>query len=192
MMISPDGRAAFIEIPKTGSTACTVHLQRHKWFQNGSKGTKRVPGTQMGRHTKLTDEAASFLMLHGTTTYCVVRNPFDRAASMWRASNPKRSWSLYEYFTKGSFKHGKYDLLQEPQIEWASNCNHVLHYETLERDWNDCLDLPVGPIKPVNVSKNRAEPEWTDRELELVADRFAADINRWGYDGPGDYARNRG
>lgn len=190
MMISPNGRAIFIEIPKTGSTAATLHLQRHKWFQNGMKGTKRI-GTFPGRHGALTDEDRETLTELGVTVYCVVRNPFDRAASMWRASNPKSSWSLYEYFTKGRFNHGKFDLLRKPQVDWAAHADHVLHYETLDRDWNDCLDLPVGPLPKVNVSKKRAEPEWTDRELELIADRFAADINRWGYDGPGDYARKR-
>ena len=188
MMIHPDGLAVFVEVPKTGSTAATLHLRNAgKWFQNGSKGHNQLPGTYTGRHAAIEDETKAFLDEHDVVSYGVVRNPWDRMASMWRASAPG-STRFIEYLKTGKFIHGPYDLLHKPQREWLRHVTHVIRYEDLERTWDQLHyqfgHLPLGPIPQKNVSKNRAVPEWTREELDIVEKRFLVDAEHFGYTGP--------
>ena len=188
MMIHPNGVAIFVEVPKTGSTACTVHLNKKgHWFQNGSKGTKLIPDTFAGRHSVISDKSREMLTDMGVTVYGVVRNPWDRAASLWRASAP-HSDTFMRYMTQGKFKHGPLDLMTEQQWTWLRNVDHVIRYEDLERTWDQMAyqfgHLAPGPLPKVNVSKRRAKPDWTREELDLVAHRWRDDIEHFGYTGP--------
>ena len=189
MMIHPDGIAVFVEVPKTGSTAATIHLRdKGKWFQNGSKGTKAIPGTGFtGRHSYPNEVTRRHFDELGVTVYGVVRNPWDRMASLWRASAPGTT-SFLEYMRTGKFKHGPIDIMTCQQRTWLQNVDHVIRYEELERTWDQMAfqfgHLPIGPLPKVNVSKSRAEPDWTQEELDIVADRFALDIATYGYTGP--------
>lgn len=190
MMIHPDGVAVFIEIPKTGSTSATHYLNKKaKWFQNGAKGTSPIPGTFPGRHSHPNEESRALFDEHGVTVYCVVRNPWDRMASMWRASAPG-STSFIDYLKTGKFKHGPYDLMTKPQLDWAKWADHVIRYEELERTWEQMAfqfgHLPNGPLPKINVSKNRAVPQWTREELDIIEKRFIDDIEKFGYTGPGE------
>lgn len=185
MMIEPGGKAVFIEVPKTGSTACTIHLRdQGHWFQNGARGRTAIPGTFMGRHSHLTDDTLKEL---GVVAYGVVRNPWDRMASLWRASSPG-STPFISYMKRGSFRHGPFDLMTKPQHDWLERVDHVIRYEELDRLWDQMAwqfgHLPLGPIDPANVSRRRTVPEWTDEELDIVAERFAIDIETYGYTGP--------
>lgn len=187
MMIHPEGQAVFVEVPKTGSTAATLHLRnKGGWFQNGARDFV-VPGAFTGRHGAIEAETFEFLREHEITSYGVVRNPWDRAASMWRASAPGNT-SLLAYFTTGKFNHGPYDLLRKPQDEWLRLVDHVIRYESLERTWDQMAyqfgHLPVGPIPKKNVSKRRDNPEWTDAELNLIGERWGIDALKYGYYGP--------
>lgn len=189
MMLHPHGVAVFIEVPKTGSTACTLHLRdAGGWFQNGSKGTKQVPGTSFpGRHALLSQETRDVFDDLGVTAYGVVRNPWDRMASLWRASAPG-STSFISYLKTGRFTHGHIDIMTTPQHEWLRWVDHVIHYENLAREWDQMSyqfgHLPLGPIPPRNVSKSRAIPPWTAEEIAIVAERFAIDAEVYGYGGP--------
>lgn len=182
MMIHPEGQAVFVEVPKTGSTAATKHLSKHKWFQNGSKAAV-LPGTTYGRHSYPNEITRRFLEEHLCTSYGVVRNPWDRMASLWRASAPGNT-PFFEYMTTGKFKHGDMDILMQPQRQWLEHVDVVMTYERLAEDWDKQPDLPPGPLPVVNRSKNRAMPAWTKEEIDLVAERFAIDIETYGYEGP--------
>ena len=187
MMIHPTGKAVFVEVPKTGSTACTKHLHAHGWFQNGGKGYATLPNTATGRHSYPTASTKAFLDEMGATSYGVVRNPFDRMASLWRASAPGNT-GFHAYMISGKFRHGDMDILTQPQHTWLDNVDHVMRYEALEEQWDYWADrygdLPLGSIPVINRSKNRAVPEWTSEEIDIVAQRFAVDIETYGYEGP--------
>lgn len=193
-MIHPEGVAVFVEVPKTGSTACTLHLRKHKWFQNGSQGTIPVTGAFPGRHSYPNAATRQLFDQTGVTAYGVVRNPWDRMASLWRSSAPGNT-SFIDYMRRGKFTHGPIDVMTCQQRTWLEHVDHVMRYETLEQDWAahatvpDVPDpprplLPPGPIAPANVSKNRAKPDWTQDEIDIVAERFALDIETYGYTGP--------
>ena len=182
-MISPDRRALFVEVCKTGSTAAARHLASNGWVQNGAKGHKRIPGTALGRHARLEKDSVTYVRNTGMRTYGVVRNPWDRMASLWRASAPG-TMSFWEYMNSGRFKHGGYDVLRMTQATWLYGVEHVIRYEQLTEQWNLYPDLPAGELPKVNVSKNRAKPDWEQREVDIIAERFAEDIRRWGYEGP--------
>ena len=188
MMIHPQGVALFVEVPKTGSTACTLHLRKHGWFQNGMKGTKQIPGTTFpGRHSYLDAAARQLLDQTEVTVYGVVRNPWDRMASLWRASAPG-TVPFLEYMQTGKFRHNHIDIMTAQQRTWLEFADHVIRYEELGRNWDQMSyqfgHLPVGPIPVSNRSKRRASPNWTQEEIDLIADRFALDIQTYGYTGP--------
>ena len=187
MMIHPDGVAVFVEVPKTGSTAATLHLRKHGWFQNGSKGTIPVTGAFPGRHSYPSAATRQLFDRTGVTAYGVVRNPWDRMASLWRSSAPGNTTFL-DYMTTGRFTHGPIDVMTCQQDTWLKHCDYVLHYEQLEDIWSELAGafghLPPGPLPRANVSKRRATPLWTKAEVDLIADRFALDIETYGYTGP--------
>lgn len=190
MMISPDGRALFVEVPKTGSTAASAFLRKNGWWQNGSQGARRVPGTVTGRHTTLTAESGQWMDEHEVVAYGVVRNPWDRMASLWRASAPGTQ-SFWDYMTTGRFNTGDYDLIHMQQADWLEHVDYVMRYETLIGDWTmraaalgHLPPIPEHGFDVVNRSKRQAKPEWTQREIDLISERFELDIAVWGYTGP--------
>jgi len=189
MMIHPAGVAAFVEVPKTGSTAMVRHLNRRGgWAQNGKHGPP-IPGTETGRHAPLTKEAAAWCRDNGITTYGVVRNPFDRMASLWRASG---QGSFTQWMNRGRFRVQGIDVVRTPQLEWLQFVDRVLLYEMLEAEvakinW-DTGHMPKGPIERVNVSKRSTEPDWTDEALDLVLKHHQADLDVWGYPTPRERA----
>lgn len=185
MMLSPDARQLFVEIPKTGSTAATKWLHKHGWFQNGSMGTGRIPGTATGRHAYHTETSKAWAEEHEVTTYAVVRNPWDRIESVWRQSETRMSWD--QFMVSGRFKHGNVDILSMTLTDWTFGVDHVLRYETLTRDWNDCINLPVCPLDGFprfNAAKREARAEWRPEQIEKVRQTFAPDVERWGWKGP--------
>lgn len=187
MMIHPEGKAVFVEVPKTGSTAATKHLNSHGWFQNGARGYAPMPASHTGRHGMITDHLKEWLDEHGVTVYGVVRNPWDRMASLWRSSSPGTT-PFDTYMKTGKFVHGSTDLIMTPQHEWLRNVDVIMRYERLAEDWDYWSDryneLPRGPLPVVNRSKDRSVPEWTEEEINMIAERYAIDIETYGYEGP--------
>lgn len=187
MMRSPDSQLLFIEVPRTGSTALKSHLRdRGGWAQ--------VPALQgvRGRHSPLLQPYRGY-------AFGVRRNPWDRMASWWRLSAPGTT-SFISYLMEGRHKIAGVDILRFTQVQWLQYTDDQLRYETLEEDWQRLCarvqhfefvsyetksELPPGPIPLRNVSKDKREPEWTAKEIDVVAQRFAEDIERWGYTGPG-------
>jgi len=187
MRIHPEGVAVFVEVPKTGSTAASLYLGKHGWIQNGSKGTAPLPGTLTGRHAYPTAETKAFCDEHGATIYGVCRNPWDRMASLWRSSAPG-SMSFSDFLTDFHFVHSGMDLMQANQWMWLEHAHIVLRYEQLAQQWDAVAaavgHVPKGPIPRANVSVSRRVPNWTSAELDVVGQRFIADIDHFGYTGP--------
>jgi len=186
MMLHPEGRAVFVEIPRTGSTAATVFLRSHGWFQNGARGHHPLPMTMLGRHAPISPEARVLLRAQDVPTFAVVRNPWDRMASAWRIDNGKEG-DLERYLKHGRFMHGKLDILRMTQVSWTYGVEHVLRYETLEHDWDTHIwhlpALPRDGFARLNVPP-QPKPDWTQEAIDIVAKRFAPDIERWGWTGP--------
>ncbi len=187
MMISPDRDAIFIEVCKTGSTAAARYLREHGWVQNSSL-KPRIISTDAGRHSFLTEETMPHI--RGMRTYGVVRNPWDRMASLWRASCPSHK-PFWTFLNRGRFRLGPADALHFQQVNWLYGVEHVIRYETLNDDWQRLADkygdlpsLPKGGLPVVNKSKDRRTPQWTRRERDLIARRFADDIATFGYKEP--------
>ena len=133
MIIHPDGEAVFLEVPKNGSTAISVWLRRqHGWVQNGSDMT--VDGTQQGRHGWLDADQAEMLTSNGVRIYGVCRNPWERAASLWRGHAPG-SQSFDDWLKRGRFMHGRIDVKNTGQSFWLEHATDVLRYEHLEAEW---------------------------------------------------------
>ena len=180
MMLSPCGRAVFIEVPKTGSTACVTHLRdKAGWYQAA------FPGMARGRHAWLVQPVEP-------VTFGVLRNPWDRMVSVWKSYAP-RGGTLKQWLNQGAFKLGGADLLSFTQIEWLAHVEFRLRYEMLAADWvwlrdilyNDVgVLLPDAPIPKMNVSPPRDDPEWTPELIAWVKDRFAADVDAGQYEGP--------
>lgn len=186
MMLNYQRKAAFIEVCKNASTACAVLLRNHGWWQNGAKNRPRIPHTLSGRHAYLTRQAKEHMTEAGWTVYGVVRNPWDRMASLWRADDPQPAFG--EMLKRGRYKMGGVSILIFDQVDWLYGVDHVLRYEHLERDLAahaEDLGLHAAPkLPPVNISRSRATPPWTPELIDLVGARFNRDVERWGYTPP--------
>ena len=189
MMISPERTALFVEVCKTGSTAMLFALKERGWYQNGARGYRRIPGSGPGRHAYLTEPSVEHCRRHGIVTFGTVRNPWDRMASLWRSTVSDKQ-TFWQFLTGRRVKMGSVDILRFPQVQWLYGVDHVLRYEHLQEDLDELHHMlfPSHAETPRlgqhNVSVRRDEPDWTEREVELVADRFAPDIERFGYTGP--------
>jgi len=190
VIIHPEGEAVFVEVPKTGSTAVTIFLQKqHQWVQNGSGLS--IDNTMLGRHGWLSTEQRDMYASHGVPIFGVCRNPFERASSLWRGHAPG-STSFTEWLKTGRFQHGNVEIKTTPQTFWLQGCTDVLRYEHLTEDWAAAVakypgvlpPLPDGGLPRVNVSKKTQKPEWDEWQLEWVRKTFAVDIAFGGYSGP--------
>lgn len=190
--VSPDGLYAFVEVPKTASTAARDFLQADGWRPNSvaRKGWK-IPGLDRGRHAALTPEATRFMDDRGIQSFAVIRNPWDRMASLWRSSTPA-GVTLNEYLKTGRFPASGMSILHTPQCVWAIGVTETLRYEHLIEDWNNLADRwpdfprlnPKHGLPVVNKRNPGREPEWDEESLEIVRTRFSIDAERWGYTGP--------
>ncbi len=137
---------SFIHIPKTGGTSVEdqgkmhgVHWGRHNQINTDTKSTCsfwHVPGRQDSTNIK--------------TTFCVVRDPYDRIKSEYGHRNKK---TREEHITPENFNHFVKENLREakrnsdvnnchlrPQTEYTRYCDHVLRFENLESDFNNLMN----------------------------------------------------
>ena len=77
------------------------------------------------------------------------------------------------------------DMKRTPQTFWTFRCNHTVKYETLSESWPKLLErmnLPFVALPSQNSSKHEDyRGYYSPKTIEVVADRFAPDIQQFGY-----------
>ena len=191
MMRSPDGRVLFIEVCKNASTACARHLGQAGWRQlDGTRNPGPPPGSHPGRHAYLTPAGVQWARDRGVTVLGVVRNPWDRVASLWRSQQMTDGIATW-WRRNERIKLGGVDFKAFSQTEWLRGAAHVLRYEQLEDDWRALTragllpDIPATGLPKVNAPRlDGPTPTWTSELIESVHRAYAIDIERWAYSGP--------
>ncbi len=152
---------AFIENPRTGSTAC-----RQALVDDGADGTT------WRRHLRASVNPDC------PATICVVRDPFDRIVSGFHYW-PR--WATVLDFLNAdpiTLAMGV-DFLREPQTYWAKGAK-VLRYETLAKDFKAVFGLKLDVV---NKSKRKADYKTMicDDARSIIERRFAPDFDAYGY-----------
>jgi len=125
--------------------------------------------------------------------FSVIRNPFDRAVSIWKytrqnfedpgaAGGTLLEFMNYLHSGKCLFHESKYQNL----FDFTKGCDFVIRMENLQEDFNvvcDKIGIPPHQLPSKNKTQRKHYTEYYDDETrELVAQYYAKDIERFGYE----------
>jgi hypothetical protein len=178
-MISTD-TTTFWHIPKTAGESV------EQWFRdNNIKADIKQYGARK-HETPRADRP------YNHTWWAVVRNPYDRIASMYRYKINKdgangRFTKEYPTFQKWCLTKNMDQLVDTAatQWTWAEKCNLLIRFENLEEEFEQVMDL-YGCFKSlpvVNSSKHRKDIDttYTTEMREAVYKKFEQDFIQLGY-----------
>ena len=210
LLISNRHKFIFVHVPKTAGSSVTRALEPYS-DNHPREGLRRLLS-----HLPVPEspEAIAFPMhvsarwarlklppevYQGYRKFCVVRNPYDRAVSLYHYLSQRTDHHLYERVSRLSFK-GYLDYLARrrrtknpTQLFYVADAkgqpivDDILRFETLNGDFaNLCGDLgmPEKVELPMNNTSDH-KPYWEyysdDYSRELVKDLFTADFQTFGY-----------
>jgi hypothetical protein len=197
-MISEAYNFLFIHVPKTGGNSIQKILVPFSddymvWGDPEAEDRFGIksPTLDIGKHSSLADyqrqiDPDRFARYFKVTC---VRNPWERCVSYF--FSPHRgpvTWSPddFEAFIESSISpHRDYLALAPDDPDPFGNVDMVLSYENLDADFSAlCEHIGIGKqaLPHLNVSKrNHYRTYYNDHARELVAEKFAAEIARFGY-----------
>ena len=128
-----------------------------------------------------------------------VRNPWDRVVSLYlrREGDQVHRSKSFEEFVKTIRYSSATCLHPSPhvnQLDWLVDpsgrvvVDYIGRFETLQQDWNNiCATLGIAsrdlPVKKQNhVARDHYSKFYTRETADLIADRFRADIDFFGYE----------
>jgi hypothetical protein len=167
MYVHHEKKLAFVAHPRTASSA-TAHTLMGMGFeidQHGHHGVVDMPDEDW-------------------TTFCTVRNPFDVLVSWYYAQ--KREHTFDDWLP--IFMRDCHHFQGVRMFFGRFICTHVLHYETLQRDFDwFCYDsgLPITTILKRNVSPLRMHGGYMSKynfeRARMVVERFQKDFTENAY-----------
>jgi hypothetical protein len=210
LLISNRHKFIFVHVPKTAGTSLARALEPYA-DNHPREGLRRIlshlpvpesPDTVAFRMHVTARWARLKLPAEVYATYrkfAVVRNPYDRAVSLYHYLSQRTDHHLYERVSRMSFK-GYLDYLakrrrtKDPtQLFYVADAqgqpivDDILRFENLSDDFaNLCgaLGMPGKVDLPLRNTSDHS-PYWDyyadDYTKEVVRDLFAADFNAFGY-----------
>lgn len=200
-MLSLAHRFLFIHVPKTAGNAVHRALlpfseDRMELVGPHQDGVERFeirsPTIEMHKHLSLAEYRArlSPAQREGLFTFCGVRNPWDRCVSFF--FSPHRGavdWSpeAFETFVRDEVRPVEdYLALGPKDPDPFGNVDAVLRFEHLERDFAEVcrrIGIAAPDLPRANAGRHADYRTYyrTDRMIERVATKFAAEIRRFGY-----------
>jgi hypothetical protein len=183
-MIDDSRELLFIHISRTAGSSIETALVGKDWWLIDSP-TKHISAKQAREH-------------YGEsiwTTYnkfSVVRNPWDRVASLWAAKSWHQASKIdlncsFEFFIKNLKPHPNeryqslfyFDILNE-------DIEYILRFENLQEELNSMLDdIGCQPISLPHTEKRSHKHYrnlYTEVEKNLVGEIFEKDITSLGYE----------
>ena len=176
MIHCPSSDIAFVHIPRTAGTSITWRLHQ------------LPPLEKVGhQHAPLTAEIrASF---PGRHFFCVVRNPWERHVSLYRANRWRGFTSFHRWLEwLPRFIHGR------PQLHYVADAagqflvDTVLRYESLEEDFarfSQGRHLGLASLDPDFRKNGTGAYDWRryydTMALRLAAPHVETDAERLGY-----------
>jgi Sulfotransferase family len=196
-MISFQKRFLFVHIPKTGGNSIQSVLARYSEDQivrrAGQDGVERFgvtnPKYKLKKHSPLADYRAALgeTQFGQLYKFAAVRNPWDRMVSFYFTPIQRKKWDR-QAFTKAiseALSAADYLRLDENDSDPFGNVNRIIRFEQLPDDFRAvCVELGLRPepLPRYNRSEREHYAKYYDAELrELVAERFALEIARFGY-----------
>lgn len=212
MIISPGRNYIFVHIPKTGGTSMALALEARamaddiligdtpKARKRRGRAAKLVAPGRLWKHSRLSDVDGMAELPQDPFVFTLVRNPWDRIASLYH-------WSRLQGFDHPLVAAAKEmsfrDFVLSRQIAAASRrdsaqdyvtdrggrmrCNAFIRIEDLRQDIEP-LEAHLGfALKLPHANRSRHPPAWNlyDTESQTrIAELFAADIDRFGYSFP--------
>ena len=192
-------------MPRTGSTSITqaigtnVHMKLFKHYGASHMGFIKGHPAQLVNnltHQNLSCCVRNFVgerRFLKSFKFAGIRNPFDRAISMWKNKN----WIHVKSFTEFChlIRENKYETdmqrwhvqgLYEHLVEDKRLLvDHLLRFENLQQDFNvvcDKMGVPPEQLPHLNKSYRKHYTEYYDDETrEIVAEKYAKDIEYFGY-----------
>jgi hypothetical protein len=209
MIVSPGRRYVFVHIPKTGGTSMALALEARamkddvligdtpKALKRGHRVKSLAAPGRLWKHARLADIDGADWVPPDAFVFTLVRNPWDRMASLWH-------WSRQQDFDHSMIAAARAldfpAFLAEPSLERAFRADAAEHYVTgrdgalrcdaflrLEHLAEDLAPLAAHlgfrPELPhVNASHRPATSTlYTDAANARVADLYAREIDRFGY-----------
>jgi len=197
-MISLQKRFLFVHIPKTGGNSIQSILRHYSEDQvvtlhPHQDGVERFEIRNRSYKIKKHSPLAIYRAVLGSNQFqslykfACVRNPWDRMVSYYFTPGRKKEWDAnsFERVILEALSVSDYLRLTEGEADPFSNVNRVLRFESLEEDFRSvCSDRAIrsGSLPKYNRSEREHYSRYYDDRLrELVKQRFAAEIERFGY-----------
>jgi len=201
MIISEKHKYIFLRYPKTGSSSLIVGLglTEKDLYHGLSQGEflnfihsktninycpHHIPMHELG---KLFPE--TYKNLGNYFKFCFSRNPYSRLVSAW--SYGFNSTSRFNVGSVSFREFVKKHLSVWPPIsmnviDFAKGCDLIFKYESLQKSFDEIsfsLGLPFQSLPHVNKTNHKHYTEYYDDETrEIVAEKYARDIEYFGYE----------
>jgi hypothetical protein len=198
-MISFQKRFLFVHIPKTAGNSIQSVLRDYSEdelvaLRSEQDGVERFglrnPKYKIKKHSTLVEyrEALGNEQFRSLYKFTCVRNPWDRMVSYYfTPTQSPETWDRKK-FREIIFKAASvadYLRLGPGEKDPLANVDYVMRFENLADDFcTVCAALDISPtiLPQYNRSNRDHYSKYYDDELrELVRERFAAEIERFGY-----------
>ncbi len=198
-MISFQKQFLFVHIPKTAGNSIQSILRDYsedeivalRGEQDGiERFGLRNPKYKIRKHSTLAEYRAALEKerFHGLYKFTCVRNPWDRmVSSYFRPTRHTGAWDRKEFrkLVLRTLSVADYLRLEEGENDPFANVDRIMRFETLADDLRSvcaALNIPAAPLPQYNRSTREHYSKYYDDELRgLVAERFATEIERFGY-----------
>jgi hypothetical protein len=198
-MISFQKRFLFVHIPKTAGNSIQSVLRDYSEDQlvalrREQDGIERFglrnPKYKIKKHSTLADYRAALgdAQFGNLYKFTCVRNPWDRMVSYY--FTPTQSQEVWDQkrFKKVISKAmsvADYLRLDKGEENPFGNVDYIMRFENLADDFRTlCAALDISPVTLPQYNRSNREhySKYYDDELrELVRERFAAEIERFGH-----------
>jgi hypothetical protein len=200
----------FIRIPKNASTSIYSHLgdfnlikKHEKIFNDALFKNKLYKKCFSPTHAKPNEIYGIFgNLVKNYMSFAIVRNPFDRAVSMFQFAKENKLGDLYNYSNDIAFEdfceimeenhanNTKDFLGTHQQIEWLNGAfqpNFILRFENLKNDFKEMLDACeikhiTADIPHENSSKRSDHKDYYNSKTKKIIEKvFEKDIDTFKY-----------
>jgi len=174
MIQGKTGSWLFLFPPKTGSTSIREVLKKN--------------GGQQIRNQHLTCAETGISLHKYDLRACVIRNTYSRAVSVW--SHFTGMTESFEDYLRAMVSRNRPNdrIMVKPQLAWANECNFLLRFETLQKDFDMfCEQAGMDPVALPKLNqgkykKTRDHRQYYTPELRrMVEDIWAQDIEHFGH-----------
>jgi hypothetical protein len=199
LMISFQKRFLFVHVPKTAGNSIQSVLRDYSEDQlvalrGEQDGVERFglrnPKYKIKKHSTLAEyrEALGNQQFRSLYKFTCVRNPWDRMASYYFTPTQKvTAWhpKKFRKVISRALSIAEYLQLDRGEGDPFGNVHYVMRFENLASDFRAvCAALEISPVTLPQYNRSNREhySKYYDDELrELVRERFAAEIERFGY-----------